>query len=351
VVLGAHIGDLDSPLSVAVFRRAIDDLLGFFQSRPDVVACDLHPDYASTRHAERLAARWGVPLLRVQHHHAHVAAVMAEHGLAGPVLGFAWDGTGYGPDGTVWGGEALVCQGGDYRRAAHFRTFRLPGGDCAVREPRRAALGLLVELLGDEALRHASRWFNAAELDTLTTMLARNVNSPRTSSLGRLFDAVAAICGLPALVSFEGQAAMALEFAADESVSDNYPLDLRLSGDCTIIDWGAMLRELLADRAAGVGAARIAARFHNWLAEAAAAVALKVAEQMQLRPAELPIALGGGCFQNALLDRLLHERLSAAGFMVYTQQLTPPGDGGIALGQIFVAIHSPLSRLRERGRG
>jgi len=350
VILGAHVGDLDSPLSVAVFRRAIDDLLGFFHAKPDVVACDLHPDYASTRHAEQLAARWGVPLVRVQHHHAHVAAVMAEHGLAGPVLGFAWDGTGYGPDGTVWGGEALVCQGADYRRAAHFRTFRLPGGESAIREPRRASLGLLFELLGDEARWHASTWFNAAELDGLMSMLARGVNSPLTSSLGRLFDAVAVLVGLPPTVSFEGQAAMSLEFAADEGVSESYPLNLSSEGDVAIIDWGPMLRELLADRAAGLGVARLAARFHDWLAEAAAAVALKVAEQKQLTPAELPVAISGGCFQNALLDRLMHERLSAAGFSVYTQHSTPPGDGGIALGQVFVALHSSLS-LCERCRG
>jgi hydrogenase maturation protein HypF len=286
----------------------------------------------------------------VQHHRAHVAAVMAEHGLVGPVLGFAWDGTGYGPDGTVWGGETLLCQGADYRRAAHFRTFPLPGGDSAVRRPSRSALGLLYELLGNEARTIAAEWFAPSELDRLMTMLARGVNAPRTSSLGRLFDAVAVLCGLPPTVSFEGQAAMALEFAADEHLTESYPLDLPSDGDCEIIDWGPMLRELLAERAAGVGAARIAARFHNWLAEAAAAVATEVARQMQLPPAELPVALGGGCFQNALLDRLVHERLSAAGFRVYTQSLTPPGDGGIALGQVFIALNSPLS-FWERGGG
>ena len=154
VVLSPHVGDLDSPLAVDVFRRAIDDLVEFFQVRPAVVACDLHPDYASTRAAEELAARWNAPLVPVQHHHAHVAACMAEHRLAGPVLGLAWDGVGYGGDGTIWGGEALVCQGDEFVRLAHLRTFPLPGGDLAMRQPRRAALGLLYEILGDAAAEH-----------------------------------------------------------------------------------------------------------------------------------------------------------------------------------------------------
>ena len=162
VVMSAHVGDLDSVPSVEVFRRAIDDLVNFFQVEPDAVACDLHPDYASTRHAQRLSAEWGVPLVRVQHHHAHVAACMAEHGLQGPVLGFSWDGTGYGPDGTVWGGEALWCDGSEYNRVAHLRTFALPGGDAAVREPRRSALGLLFEMLGPRAADYAGQWFAPA---------------------------------------------------------------------------------------------------------------------------------------------------------------------------------------------
>ena len=161
--MSAHVGDLDSVLSVEVFRRAIDDLVEFFQATPDAVVCDLHPDYASTRHAERLSARWDVPLLRVQHHHAHVAACMAEHGLRGPVLGFSWDGTGYGPDGTVWGGEALVCEGAEYRRVAHLRTFALPGGDRAV--ARAAPLGpgpAVRDFRRKQAEQYAAEWFKPA---------------------------------------------------------------------------------------------------------------------------------------------------------------------------------------------
>jgi hydrogenase maturation protein HypF len=363
VVVSQHVGDLDSVLGVEVFRRAIDDLVGFFQVVPEAVACDLHPDYASTRHAESLAAAWDVPLVRVQHHHAHVAACMAEHGLNGPVLGLSWDGTGYGTDGTVWGGEALWCEGGSFRRVARLRTFPLPGGDRAVRQPRRSALGLLFEILGPRAADYAAEWFSPAESETLLGMLARRLLSPRTSSMGRLFDAVAALCGLPSVISFEGQAAMALEFAADQDVQEAYPLPLRephgtpgrqsggfdggsqekagvseekapglLSGGLLEADWEPLVRGVLADRAAGEPVGRISARFHNALAEWAVAVA---------RHAGCPrVVLTGGCFQNALLTRRVHGRLLEEGFTVFLHRLVPPGDGGIALGQVHVAASS-----------
>ena len=339
VVMSAHIGDLDSVPSVEVFRRAIDDLLDFFQTTPGVVVCDLHPDYASTRHAEQLAARWNVPLLRVQHHHAHVAACMAEHGLQGPVLGFSWDGTGYGTDGTVWGGEMLVCEGAEYRRTAHLRTFALPGGDRAAREPRRSALGLLFEIFGEQAKDYVAEWFRPEEIDTLLSMLARGVNSPRTSSMGRLFDAVAAICGLPSVISFEGQAAMALEFAADEMEKRAYPLPCtackqavarNVSDPPLAVDWEPLVRGVLADRAAGVPVSSISARFHNALADMALIIARSVAPG-------LPIVLTGGCFQNALLTARVRSKLSEAGLPVYTHKSVPPGDGGIALGQALLA--------------
>ena len=293
VVMSAHVGDLDSRLGVEVFQRAADDLTEFFRLTPSAVVCDLHPDYASTRYAEQLAARWDAPLVRVQHHHAHVAACTAEHGLQGPVLGFSWDGTGYGPDGTVWGGEVLLCEGAEFQRAAHLRTFGLPGGDRAVREPRRSALGLLFEILGRRAAEHAAAWLRPAEIDALLSMLTRRVSTPRTSSMGRLFDAVAAICGLPPVISFEGQAAMALEFAAEESESGAYPfvLSTRRRGHSLVIDWEPLMHALLADRAAGVSVGRLSARFHNGLAEMAATVARAVA------PAGLPSCLPAAVFK------------------------------------------------------
>jgi hydrogenase maturation protein HypF len=330
VVMSAHIGDLDGILSIGVFRRAIEDLVDFFRVKPEAVACDMHPDYASTREAESLAAEWGVPLVRVQHHHAHAAATMAEHGLEGPALALTWDGTGFGEDGAIWGGEALRCEGSQFTRAAHLRTFSLPGGDKAMHEPRRSALGLLYEILGSEAGRFAAIWFKPDESAVIMQMLAREINCPRTSSMGRLFDALAALCGLPTIASFEGQAAMALEFAAERSESSAYPIPLHHDENQVLVaDWEPMLRIILADLARRLPIGVISARFHNALAEMAENIARSVGLDKVL--------LTGGCFQNALLTELVYNRLHTAGFSVYVHKEVPPGDGGIALGQIYVA--------------
>ncbi len=339
VILSPHVGDLDSVLGVEVHRRVVRDLVDFFKVVPEVVACDLHPDYASSRHAEALAAEWDVPLVRVQHHHAHVAACMAEHQLEGPVLGLAWDGTGYGPDGTVWGGEALICEGAKFTRAAHLHTFALPGGDKAVRQPRRSALGLLFEILEEDAAEYVADWFGQSELKTLLSMLDRGIHAPRTSSMGRLFDAVAALCGLPAVISFEGQAAMALEFAADWAEQEAYPLPLS-DETPAVADWEPLIRAILADLADGAPVGQISGRFHNALAEMAVAVARRCGCKR--------VALAGGCFQNALLTERVRARLSESGFAVYTHKRVPPNDGGIALGQVLVAARQGL---RDWGLG
>jgi hydrogenase maturation protein HypF len=384
VVMTPHIGDLDSVLSVEVHRQAIEDLVSFFGVTPETIVCDLHPDYASTQVAEHLAARWNVPLLRVQHHHAHVAACVAERGIEGPVLGLSWDGTGFGPDRTVWGGEVLLCDGDAFRRVAHLRTFSLPGGDRAAREPRRSALGLLFEIMGDAAAEIARAWFTPAEMTTLLAALKRPGLFPRTSSMGRLFDGVAALCGLPDRVTFEGQAAMALEFAADSDVGDAYPLPLS-DYEPAIADWEPLVRSVLADRASGIPVGQIAAKFHNALADLAVAAAQRFASAHLLPPAPdsspkrqrggtppadsdhlLPLAtdrnpkrqraaeppaacrrvvLTGGCFQNALLTGRVRARLLATGLEVYTHQEVPPGDGGIALGQVSIALSKSTASL------
>jgi hydrogenase maturation protein HypF len=334
VVVSPHIGDLDNVLSVDVHRRAIRDLIEFFRVVPDVIACDLHPDYASTRTAERLATEWDVPLVRTQHHHSHVAACMAEHRLEGPVLGLSWDGTGYGTDGTVWGGEIIRCHGADFHRVTHLRTFPLPGGDKVAREPRRSALGALFEIFGADAAQHVKEWFTPADLSTLLAILERPGLSPRTSSMGRLFDVVAALCGLPARISFEGQAAMALEFAADWEEKSAYSLLLEGKGPI-VADWEGLIRAVLDDRAGNVPIGRISARFHNALAELAVAVAKRANLDR--------VVLTGGCFQNLLLARRVRERLLEAGFSVYTHGKVPPGDGGISLGQVNIAAR----RMKE----
>ncbi len=338
VVVGQHVGDLDNVAGVEVHRRAARDLVDFFRARPEAVACDLHPDYASTRHAEELAAGWDVPLVRVQHHHAHLAACLAEQGRAvaeaeDAVLGFSWDGTGYGPDGTVWGGEVLRTRGAGFERVAHLRTFPLPGGDRAVRQPRRSALGVLYEALGQESLEIAGAWFRPSELETLATMLSRGLYCPRTSSMGRLFDAVAAIAGMPGEITFEGQAAMALQFAAEQESRAGgpvapYPVRLEESQPA-VIDSEPLVRAVLADRRSGASAGRIAAGFHEALAEACVLLAQ--------RAGCASVALAGGCFQNRLLTERVRDRLAAAGFEVLWHRQFPPGDGAIALGQAVVA--------------
>lgn len=325
-VVSQHVGDLLSPEGALLCARVADDLLRFLGARPERIACDLHPDYGSTRIAEEIAARWGAPLIRVQHHHAHVAACMAEHALDGPVLGLAWDGSGLGTDGTLWGGEALVVGAAGFPRIGHLRPFSLPGGERAIREPRRAAVGLLHEIFGPRFQEH----LGADPSDgVLARMLARGVNAPRTSSVGRLFDAVAALAGIRMQATFEGQAAMELETAAEGSQEeDAYPLPLA-AGEPAVFDWEPLVLALQEDLRCGVEKAVISARFHNALVNAAEAIA----ERVGLRQ----VVLSGGCFQNLRLSSAIRQRLSERGFEVYMPRLYPPNDGGLSLGQAFVA--------------
>ena len=309
-----------------------------YQVQPEVVVADMHPDYLSTSFA-RSCAR---PVIAVQHHYAHIAACMAENELDGPVLGVSWDGTGYGTDGTLWGGEFLVADAVSFRRVATLRSFRLPGGASAVKEPRRSAVGALYEILGDALFERDDlaplRTFSRGELAILRRMLGQAVNAPVTTSAGRLFDAVAAITGLRQINSFEGQAAMELEFAlADTEAGDSYAFSLNgpgaaATGGLLILDWGSMLLALIDDLKQGSALATVAARFHNSLVEAIAAVARRIALER--------VALSGGCFQNRFLTERAVRRLQAEGFRPYWHQRIPPNDGGIALGQIAAALRS-----------
>jgi hydrogenase maturation protein HypF len=329
VVVSQHLGDLHSLEGARLAARIADDLLRFYDVRPEVIACDLHPDYVSTRLAEHLARSYEVRLERVQHHHAHVAACMAEHGLAGPVLGIAWDGSGYGGDGTIWGGEFLLCEGSRARRVAHLRAYALPGGERAVREPRRAALGVLNEQFGAAAWEYARGWFSADEIAVIAGFIASPVLAPRTTSMGRLFDAVSALLGLCTANRFEGEAAAALEFAAEGvGALDPYPIPL-LSGDPAVADWAPLVLALLADYRAGTSVALISARFHESLAA--------LAEDVAVRVGTPSVVLTGGCFQNARLVRRAKERLVARGFDVLVSKGFPPNDGGISLGQALIA--------------
>ena len=227
VFISQHIGDLETRQAYSAFCRTAADLQRLYDAKPSLVVCDLHPEYLSTKYAAEL----GGPVLAIQHHYAHVAACMAENELEGPVLGVSWDGTGYGTDGTIWGGEFLLTDETSFTRVAHLRQFSLPGGEAAIKEPRRTALGLLYALLGAQAfLRHdlfPVRSFTASELAVLRQMLERGVQCPVTSSAGRLFDAVASLVGLRQRVRFEGQAAMELEFALEAGRHDAYPMAIK----------------------------------------------------------------------------------------------------------------------------
>ncbi|MFZ4813331.1 MAG: carbamoyltransferase HypF [Phototrophicaceae bacterium] len=337
VTLSPHLGDMENAATVNLFARTLTDLQALYDLHPLAAACDLHPDYPATRHAEQM----GLPLTRVQHHAAHIFAAMAEHHLSAPVLGVAWDGTGYGDDGTIWGGEFLYITERDVQRVAHLRPFPLPGGDLAAREPRRSALGLLYVLYGD-ALPADGLDFTATERRILTTAIGRGINTPMTSSMGRLFDGVAALLGLQQRSSFEGQAAMALEYAAhgDES-EQTYPFTVtpvtveggRSTG---IIEWKLMLEALL--QAGDIH--QQAATFHNTLA----AMIVTIAQQVGIGS----VVLSGGCFQNRRLLNLAIQRLRAAGFTPYWPQQFPANDGGVALGQIVAAVRERNNHVFSR---
>jgi len=324
-----HIGDLETAEAFAAFQRVIGDLQRLYQAKPAAVACDAHPDYLSTR----FAADCGLPRVQVQHHYAHVLSCMAENQLEGAVLGISWDGTGYGSDRTVWGGEFLRATPESFLRVAHLRTFCLPGGEKAVKEPRRSAVGALYEVFGKELFvrRHLAplQAFSTAELQVVAQMLRRQVNAPLTSSAGRLFDAVAAIAGLRQQIRFEGQAAMELEFCLEKGVDEYYDIELTGTGELRVVDWGPMLRSIVDDAEGGVPTGRIAARFHNGLVEAMVAVARFVGEE--------GVVLTGGCLQNKYLTERALGRLREEGFRPYWHQRVPPNDGGIALGQVVAA--------------
>ena len=344
VMVGPHVGDLDSAAARKTFHHVLDRLRNLHALHPAAVACDRHPDY----YTSRVAAKQAGKVVAVQHHVAHVAGCMAENAIEGPVLGVAWDGTGYGDDGTIWGGEFIAIDGVTTRRVAHLRPFPLPGGEKAVTEPRRVASGILHELFGEPVFADTSlapvRSFSAAERKVLARMLAQNLNVPRTSSVGRLFDAVASLAGLVQCSTFEGQAAMALEFALEENPPQvHYRIHVDSAGDgdgsaeeALVLDWEPMLHELLADVEDGAPVSHIAAAFHHALIEALVNVARRIGESR--------VVLTGGCFQNRYLTERAIGRLRHAGFEPVWHQHVPPNDGGLALGQAAWA-----ARLIEAG--
>ncbi len=342
--LGPHVGDLEGLETLHAFEEAIERALRFLRVRPELVAHDLHPLYASTRYALERPEKLK---FAVQHHHAHVASAIAEHGLEGPVLGVAYDGTGYGPDGTAWGGEILLADAGSFERVGTLRAIPLPGADRAIREVWRIAVALLDDAFEGDPPLEAFPLFGrlpARRVELVREMAARRIQSPLVRGLGRYFDAMGSLFLDRPVSRYEGQVAVAWNLIADPFERDAYPFDLTMdgSGGVRTLDLRALVRTATADYLGGAAPAEISARFHNALARATAAMVRAAAAEV----GERPVVLTGGCFQNALLTERVVGAL-APEFSVHCHREVPPGDGGLALGQALVA--AAAARRAEGG--
>ncbi len=323
-----HIGDLKNYETLRSLENGIAHFEALFEVTPEILVHDLHPDYLSTRYA---LGREDVKLISVQHHHAHLAATLAEHGETGPAVGAIFDGTGYGTDGTVWGGEILVGGLDKVARSGRLRPIRLPGGERAIKEPWRMACAWLTDMR--VALPPAFEDIAQQRWNMVARMSLQGTGSPFTSSMGRMFDAVAAICGVRLEVSYEGQAAVEFEALADRAAADPYPLEFEHRNEAVALDPRPMILAVLDDIAAGVPVSTISARFHAGLARATADVLVLVAERRELQLA----VLAGGVFQNRLLLELTIDALHTAGLRVLVPETLPPNDGQIAFGQVAIA--------------
>ena len=339
--LSQHIGDLENLATEAFFRLTIDHLKRILDITPQALVCDQHPDYLSTQ----WALTQDMPVIQVQHHHAHVVACMAEHKLSGPVMGLAFDGTGLGEDGTVWGGELLVADEAGYRRAAHLETAPMPGSAAAVKEPYRMALAYLALTYG-ERLNGLDLPFlslvDANKANHVLEMVRKRINAPLTSSLGRLFDGVAAILGLRLTAAFEGQAAMELEMMADSQEARRY--DLAWHGQkVKQVAVEPIITGVVEDILRGLPAFIISRKFHNTLTEGFADLCAVIGRETDLDR----VVLSGGCFQNRLLLEGLTQALTKRRLEVYTHRLVPANDGGIALGQAIIGAMAVNGRQSE----
>ena len=331
-VLGPHIGDLDSASVYRDYQMSIERLAQFLEVTPDIVAHDLHPDYLSTRYAH---GRGAAVTIGVQHHHAHIASVMAEHGLDGAVIGLAYDGTGLGTDGTAWGSELMIAGYAEFTRVATFRPLPLPGGDAAIRQPWRIALALLDDAFKGEApldVFPLFRRISPHDLDIVDRMLRRGFNAPPVHGLGRYFDAFGALLLDRPHAAYEGQLAVELNMAAEPGEKGRYTYEIAHTSGPWQVDLRHTVRDAVFERLGGEPVSRIAARLHNTLAAASVDLVRAAAHGA----GHLPVVLSGGCFQNARLAETIVAGLTPE-FRVYLHERVPPGDGGIALGQAVVA--------------
>jgi hydrogenase maturation protein HypF len=335
--MSQHIGDLDTAETFDYFRYAVDHILALLGREPRIVAHDLHPDYLSTRFA---LDRPGVQLVAVQHHHAHIASCLAENMRMEKCIGVALDGTGYGTDGSVWGGEILAADLAGFERVGRFAPIRMPGGEAAIRDPKRMAAAYLHAAYGQDFEHVADKLglgFTELERRVIRRQLETGLNSPLTSSAGRLFDAVSAAIGVCRERSYEGQPAVELEMAADEAEGAFYPGGLGAEGGMLSLDPVPIFRKAVDERLSGVGRAVVSARFHNSVIELLAEACRRAREMTGLSI----VALSGGVFQNGIILWRLRRRLEERGFEVLMHKLLPPNDACISLGQVAVASYSP----------
>jgi len=333
--VGQHLGDLENLETLEFLEETVDHLQRILEVRPSLLVHDLHPDYLSTQVAE---AQDELPTLAVQHHHAHVVSCMAEHGLKGKILGLALDGTGYGEDGTVWGGEILVADEKFYKRVAHFEYVPMPGGAKAIKEPWRMAVAYLWATFGEEVFQEElplSRKWDRGQIEVLVHMMQRGLNSPLTSSCGRLFDGVAALAGLRDRIAYEGQAAIELEQWM-EPTTERYQYEFREVGGKLLLSPTAIFRQVYEDAVSGVEPPLISGKFHQTLVEMFAEVSLNLCQLHELNR----VVCSGGVFQNVFLLEKLEKKLAGSGVEVYTPELIPANDACISLGQAVIGAMS-----------
>jgi hydrogenase maturation protein HypF len=330
-----HIGDMENMETYEHYVNAINLYKKLFRIEPEIIACDMHPEYLPTRYAQELAKKEKLKLVPVQHHHAHIASCMAENGIDGPVIGVSLDGTGYGMDGNIWGGEFLVSDYRNFTRAAHLEYLPLPGGALAIKKPYRTALGYLlaVGIEPDEKLPFLKQ-INAREIGIIRDQVKNKVNSPLTSSMGRLFDAVSALIGVRSVIEYEAQAAIDLETLAAENENETgcYPFSIESQNGKDIIKIQEILTAIIKDLEQNRAKAIIAARFHNTVTN----IITEVCRNISFKTGIKQTALSGGVFQNRLLLRKVIPLLESSGFKVYTHRQVPCNDGGISLGQVAI---------------
>lgn len=332
VFVSPHIGDLKYAQTYELFKQSIAEFEKLFGISPKVVACDMHPSYLSTKWARESGRR----VVQVQHHHAHLAATLLEYGILGePAIGFCMDGTGYGTDGAIWGCEAGIVSFKEFKRRSHLNYFSLPGGDICAKDVYRCGVSLIGQAIGrvDTGQHEFLRDIEPQNVQVIQEMIAQNINTVPTSSMGRLFDGVSSILGLGSISHYEASAAIRLESAADPSVTEAYPVDLQQKDGLYIWMWESMLGELLLDLAKNKPIGTISAKFHNSVVE----YILKMTHTLSQESGLKKVVLSGGVFNNSFLSAKAESRLSKLGFKVYLQRTYPGNDGGLCIGQLIVA--------------